>query len=142
MGDTMAGAERISSAVMFVQQLDRSVSFYTSVLGLEITDRSPTAALLTSPGGSQLVLRQMGTGASRPLGGIGPQYLVWSASGPKELERSEQQLRKAGGHRDTRTGDGVTVVEGRDPDDIVVMLSYPGPEEKPMTELPARVYGW
>jgi catechol 2,3-dioxygenase-like lactoylglutathione lyase family enzyme len=138
----MAGAERLGSAVMFVQQLDRSVAFYTSVFGLEITDRSPTAALLSSPGGSQLVLRQMGANAVHPLGGIGVQYLVWTASGPDDLERGEHALHQHGGYRETRSADGVTVVEGRDPDDVVVMLSYPGPDEKPMRELPARAYGW
>ena len=47
----MTPATRIGSAVMFVQQLRRPVSFYRDVLGLEVTDESPTAALLTSPGG-------------------------------------------------------------------------------------------
>jgi len=36
----------------------------------------------------------------------------------------------------------VTVIEGRDPDDLVVMVSHPGPGEVPLRELPARIYGW
>jgi len=36
----------------------------------------------------------------------------------------------------------VTAVEGRDPDDIVVLIIYPGPNEAPLHELPVRIYGW
>jgi hypothetical protein len=34
------------------------------------------------------------------------------------------------------------VVEGHDPDDTVVMIVYPGPDERPLRELPTRIYGW
>src|SRR5215469_4485984 len=64
----MADGVRLGSAVMFVQDLDRSVSFYTGVLGLEEADRSTTAALLVSAAGAQLILRAMGPGAGHPLG--------------------------------------------------------------------------
>ena len=67
----MTPAIRIGSAVTFVQQLGRSVSFCRDVLGLAVTDESPTAALLTSPGGAQLILRAMGATAAHPLGGVG-----------------------------------------------------------------------
>src|SRR5690348_13583606 len=42
----MAQGARLGSVVIFVRALDRSVEFYTDVLALETTDRSPTAALL------------------------------------------------------------------------------------------------
>ena len=58
---------RLGSVVMFVRELDRSVDFYTGVLGMEVVDRSPTAALLSSPT-AQLVLRAMGDNAAHPLG--------------------------------------------------------------------------
>ena len=38
----MAHGSRIGSAVMFVQDLGRSVRFYQEVLGLAVTDQSPT----------------------------------------------------------------------------------------------------
>jgi catechol 2,3-dioxygenase-like lactoylglutathione lyase family enzyme len=132
---------RLGSVVMFVRELARSVDFYTGVLGLEVVDRSPTAALLSSPT-AQLVLRAMGENAAHPLGAVGLQYAVWTAASQAELDQSEQALKKLGSHRSTRSGDGQTVVEGRDPDDVVVMVCFPGPDEIPLRKLPARIYGW
>jgi catechol 2,3-dioxygenase-like lactoylglutathione lyase family enzyme len=138
----MAQGARLSSVVMFVHDLDRSVKFYTGILGLEVADRSPTAALLSNAEGTQLVLRAMGLGADRALGSVGVQYVVWTAAGKEELERCEQVLREHGAHRETRVHGVVSVVEGRDPDDIVLMITYPGPDEVPLHELPPRIYGW
>ena len=138
----MAQGARLSSVVMFVHDLDRSVKFYTGILGLEVADRSPTAALLSNAEGTQLVLRAMGAGAERALGAVGVQYVVWTAAGKQELARREQVLREHGAHRETRVHGVVSVVEGRDPDDIVLMITYPGPDEVPLHELPPRIYGW
>jgi catechol 2,3-dioxygenase-like lactoylglutathione lyase family enzyme len=138
----MAQGARLSSVVMFVHDLDRSVKFYTGILGLEVADRSPTAALLNNAEGTQLVLRAMGPGADRALGSVGVQYVVWTAAGKEELERCEQVLREHGAHRETRVHGEVSVVEGRDPDGIVLMITYPGPDEVPLHELPPRIYGW
>jgi catechol 2,3-dioxygenase-like lactoylglutathione lyase family enzyme len=138
----MAQGARLSSVVMFVRDLDRSVRFYTGILGLVVADRSTTAALLSNATGTQLVLRAMGRGADRALGSVGVQYVVWTAPGKEELERCERELREHGAHRETRTHGEVAVVEGRDPDNIVLMITYPGPDEVPLHELPPRIYGW
>ncbi|HUZ22782.1 MAG TPA: VOC family protein [Streptosporangiaceae bacterium] len=138
----MAGDARLGSVVMFVQELDRSVAFYQDILGLELVDRDPTAALLASPAGSQLILRAMGGNATHPLGGVGVQYVIWSAAGQEDLDRCEQALKRRLAHRETRTAEGSTAVEGRDPDDVVVLVTYPGPDQAPMHRLPARIYGW
>lgn len=138
----MATGARLGSVVMFVHDLDRSVSFYADVLGLEVVDRSPTAALLLSAGGAQLVLRSMGLSAGRALGSVGVQYVVWTTAGKDDLDRCERVLRERGAYRETRTAEEVSVVEGRDPDDLVLVLTYPGPDEMPLRTLPARIYGW
>ena len=138
----MPQGARLSSVVMFVRDLDRSVRFYTGILGLVVADRSTTAALLSNATGTQLVLRAMGRGADRALGSVGVQYVVWTAAGKEELERCERVLRERGAHRETRTHGEVAVVEGRDPDDIVLMVLYPGPDQLPLRELPVRIYGW
>jgi catechol 2,3-dioxygenase-like lactoylglutathione lyase family enzyme len=137
----MAHGARLGSAVMFVQDLGRSVSFYRQVLGLEVVDQTPTAALLTADG-SQLILRSMGSGAAHPLGGIGVQYVIWTASDAADLERCERTLKDLSAYRDSRAEGQARAVEGRDPDDIVVMMVYPGPDQLPLHELPVRIYGW
>jgi catechol 2,3-dioxygenase-like lactoylglutathione lyase family enzyme len=131
----------IGSVVMFVQELDRSVSFYQELLELEVADRSPTAALLTSVNGSQLILRAMGGGV-HSLGGVGVQYVIWTAPGKEDLDRVERVLKQRSAHLDTRTSGHTTAVEGRDPDNIAVLVIYPGPDEEPLHKLPVRIYGW
>src|SRR5262249_29336234 len=76
----MAEGARVSS-VNFVQDLDRSVNFYTGVLVLEVADRSPTAALRSNAAGARLILREMGHQAPHPLGSVGVQYVIWTARG-------------------------------------------------------------
>jgi catechol 2,3-dioxygenase-like lactoylglutathione lyase family enzyme len=127
---------------MFVHDLDRSVEFYADVLALEVADRSPTAALLTSPGGASLILRAMGQTAPHPLGSVGVQYVIWTAAGEDDLARCERALTRRGAYRDTRGDGGLRVVEGRDPDDIVLVVAYPGPDQLPLRKLPVRIYGW
>lgn len=138
----MTNGSRLESAVMFVQDLNRSVEFYRQVLDLEVSDHSPTACLLTSASGSQLILRAMGGGAVHSLGGVGVQYVIWTAADEADLDRCERTLKELSAHRESRVGGPVKAVEGRDPDDIVVMIIYPGPNEAPLHELPVRIYGW
>jgi catechol 2,3-dioxygenase-like lactoylglutathione lyase family enzyme len=138
----MAHGARLDSVVMFVHDLNRSVNFYSDVLKLHVADRSATAALLIGAKRSQLILRAMGSGASHALGSVGVQYVIWTADDADDLARCEQVLKDRSAWRDTRTTQHVTAVEGRDPDDIVVMITYPGPDEAPLHELPVRIYGW
>jgi catechol 2,3-dioxygenase-like lactoylglutathione lyase family enzyme len=137
----MAQGARISSVVMFVQDLDRSVSFYEELLALKVADRSATAALLTSVDGTQLILRAMGGGV-HSLGGVGVQYVIWTAPSREDLDRCERVLKQRSAHLDTRASGRTTAVEGRDPDNITVMIIHPGPEEEPLHQLPVRIYGW
>jgi catechol-2,3-dioxygenase len=138
----MAQGVRLGAVVMFVRDLDRSVDFYTELLGLDVADRSTMAALLTNPGGAELVLRAMGDSAQRALGSIGVQYVVWSVASRDDLDRCERLLRERSAHRQTRTEDGAIAVEGADPDDSPVLIVYRGPNEPPLRELPTRIYAW
>lgn len=138
----MPRGARIGSVVTFVSELNRSVSFYADVLGLRVADESPTAALLVSDDGSELVLRAMGSNAAHALGSVGVQYVIWSAADKQDLDRCELELKQRSAHRDTRSDGNAVAVEGRDPDDITVMIVYPGPGEEPTPKLPPRIYGW
>ena len=133
---------RMSAAVMFVRNLARSERFYTEVLGLPVVDRSPTAALLGQAGGPQLVLRAFGENAAHALGSLGVQYLVWSTDSRAELDRMAGLLRQRSALKDTHEKDDGASVEGRDPDDLVIMLVYAPAGHSGIHSLPARIYAW
>jgi catechol-2,3-dioxygenase len=138
----MAEGIRLRAAVIFVRDLDRSVPFYRELLDLEVVDSSPTAALLRSAGGWELVLRSFGQNAQRSLASIGVQYLSWSTASRADLDRRTEMLRQRSAYRETRTDEDITVVEGRDPDDLPIMIVHAGDDDGPMRELPARIYAW
>jgi catechol 2,3-dioxygenase-like lactoylglutathione lyase family enzyme len=133
---------RLASAVMFVAELDRSVTFYRELLGLDVTVRGDEAALLASPDGYQLYLRRIGGRAEHPSGPIGIQYLIWTAENEDDLQRCERVLRAQSAHVSRSTVDGFTMVEGRGPDGVPVIVTYPGPEQAPRHEILARIYSW
>jgi len=138
----VADSVRLSAAVVFVRNLDRSLKFYTEVLGLAVIDRSPTAVLLGEDDGPQLVLRAFGENAAHPLGSLGVQYLIWMTDSRDDLDRRMALLQQRSAFQETHThGDAVTV-EARDPDDLVVMIGYRPPGQPAMRGLPARVYAW
>src|SRR5262249_22755287 len=141
-GLQMADGVQLNSAVMFVRDLDASASFYRELLTLAEVDRSPTAVLLHGDGGTQLILRSMGGNVSHALGGIGVQYVIWTAANADDLARCESVLHKRSAHYESRKCEGAEAVEGRDPDGIPVIVIYPGPDETPLHELPSRIYGW
>lgn len=133
---------RLASAVMFVGELERSVRFYRELLALDVAVHSNTAALLVSPDGFQLYLRSMGSGTHHPLGHVGIQYLIWTADGEDDLRRCEQVLRAWSGQVTSQTVDGFTLLEGRGPDDVPVLVTYPGPDEVPRHQILGRFYRW
>jgi catechol-2,3-dioxygenase len=138
----VADSVRLSAAVVFVRNLDRSLKFYTEVLGLAVIDRSPTAVLLGEDDGPQLVLRAFGENAAHPLGSLGVQYLIWMTDSRDDLDRRTALLQQRSAFQETHShGDAVTV-EGRDPDDLVLMIGYRPPGQPAMLGLPARVYAW
>jgi hypothetical protein len=132
---------RLASAVMFVQELGRSVSFYRDLLAMDVRLRDDTAALLVGPDGFQLYLRSMGSGAHHPLGHVGIQYLIWTANGEDDLRRCERLLARSG-RVTSQTVDGITVVEGRGPDDVPIVVTYPRPDQAPSHKIPPRIYEW
>lgn len=133
---------RLASAVMFVTDLARSVDFYERLLGWQVSLMDDTVALLVGAEGFELYLRAMGSRVQHPLGSLGIQYLMWTADDDDDLTRCEGVLRSESAHVTRTSGDGITVVEGRGPDNVPVLVAYPGPALAPRTEILRRIYEW
>jgi catechol 2,3-dioxygenase-like lactoylglutathione lyase family enzyme len=134
---------RLSTAVMFVHDLDASVNFYSEVLHMTVTVREPAAALLVSVASFQLYLRQMGSRTPHPLGAIGVQYVIWTASSTDDLDRCERAMKEAGRRPVTRhVVDGITFIEGKDPSGVPVVITHPGPDRTARRAIMQRVYSW
>jgi catechol-2,3-dioxygenase len=138
----MPDGARINSVVIYVRNLDHSVTFYRELLRLDNIDSSTTAALLGGPTGCYVVLRATGPDNPRPLGAVGVQYVTWMLPSRAELDRAEQFLKDRDVHRETRTAEGITSVEGHDPDGLAVLLLHAAGGQAEMRHLPSRIYAW
>lgn len=138
----MSRRVRMTSVVLFVSDLGRSVVFYRELFDLAVASESDTAVLLTSDTGFHLFLRAMGADAAHPLGGVGLQYVIWTSDDDADLRTCERVLRDGNRHRRTDVVDGVTIVEGRDPDNVPVLITHPGLDQVSPPAIPRRVYEW
>ncbi len=138
----MVQGPRLIGVVIYVRELDRSVSFYRELLELEVIDSSTTAALLAVRDGCHVVLRETGPTSTRPLGAIGLQYVTWMMPSREDLNRAETMLKNRSAYVETRTIGSSTSVEGHDPDDLTIVLAYSKDDQMPLRELPSRIYAW
>jgi catechol 2,3-dioxygenase-like lactoylglutathione lyase family enzyme len=141
-GTGSATGLRLASAVMIVTELRRSITFYEELLGWQVTVSDDEVALLVGPDGFQLYLRSKGAGTQHPLGFVGIQYLSWTATDEADLSRCEEVLRRESPHVSRTAGDGFTLLEGRGPDHVPVLVTYPGPDQVPRHEILQRIYSW
>jgi catechol 2,3-dioxygenase-like lactoylglutathione lyase family enzyme len=141
-GSVTHGGTRLATAVMFVNALELSVAFYRELLGMEVKARVESAALLVSVDGFQLYLRDKGERASHALGSVGVQYVIWAAPDEESLRRCERFLKAGSAHVATQDVAGFTLVEGRDPNGLPVMITYPGPDLVERHQIMARIYSW
>jgi catechol 2,3-dioxygenase-like lactoylglutathione lyase family enzyme len=132
----------VGSVVIFVSDLERSVSFYRDVFACEVTVEHAEAVLLRAPGGFQLYLRSVGERAAHPYGTVGVQYLMWTTDSTRTLRRFEETFRARGCYTYTHSEGGVTFVEGHDPDGIPAIVAQPSPAHLPRHVLSPRIYSW
>lgn len=135
-----ARGPRLASVVVFVYDHDAAADFYGELLNMEVTVRTATAALLVSRNGFQVYLRAVGPHAFHPSGHVGAQYVIWTADGPDDFQRCERVLRARSARVDTREAEGFTLIEGRDPSGLPVLVAYPGPDEVARLEIISRYY--
>jgi CBS domain-containing protein len=129
---------RLCAAVVFVSDLARSLSFYQPLLRYPITVGDADAALLTGPNGSQLYLRQAGD-RSMLRDGFGVQWVGWTAGDAHDLDRCSEVLKERGAYVGRDTSEGITLLEGRDPDGLPVIIVYPGAEHAPRHVIHDRI---
>jgi hypothetical protein len=137
----MAEGMSLSGAVIFVRELHRSEDFYRQLFELDVEIAEPESVLLLGPSGDHLFLRARGE-AGRMPGGVGVQYLIWTARDAADLDRCEEVLKARGAFRSTTIEHGITVVEGHDPDNIPVLVTYPAGPGVGMTSVPTRLYAY
>jgi catechol 2,3-dioxygenase-like lactoylglutathione lyase family enzyme len=140
---TQAGAvtTTVASTVIRVAELDRSMNFYRDVFGCRIALREPDAALLLARDGFQIYLQATGQARRTRPAPIGVQYLMWATDSLAELKRVATRLRGYDRHTYTYTENGVTFVEGCDPDGGRVIVAYPSPSRLPRGAIASRVRG-
>jgi catechol 2,3-dioxygenase-like lactoylglutathione lyase family enzyme len=130
----------VTSAVLSVSRLDRSIEFYRDVFSCTVSVREPGAVLLLATDGFQLYLVDRGTRAEHPSGGIGHQFLIWAVGSDSELRDLAAVLTDRGGHPDVSTSGGVSFLTAHDPDGIRIVVAHPSPETFPRAVIAARLY--
>lgn len=98
----MIGIRRLNHAVLFVTDIERSVDFYTEVLGFEIVVREPranAAFLKADDSGNHhdLGLFGLGSSAPRPQRGMtGLYHLAWQVDTVDQLIDARSRLLEVG----------------------------------------------
>ncbi len=127
---------RLNHAVLFVADLERSVSFYTDLFDMEVIAREPraNAAFLRLPrSGNHHDLGLFGVGPDAPpkrRGQIGLYHLAWQLDTIDELAEARQALRDADAYTGESSHGATKSVYGADPDgnEFEVMWMLPRDE--------------
>jgi catechol-2,3-dioxygenase len=129
---------RLNHAVLFVADLERAETFYTSVFGMEVVAREPraNAAFLRLPrSGNHHDLGLFGVGpaaAPKRRGGIGLYHLAWQLDTIDELAAARQSLIEAGAYTGESSHGATKSIYAADPD---------GNEFEIMWMLPRQAWG-
>ena len=140
-GPAIRVTAKVASSLMTVSDLDRSVNFYCDVFSCRVALRERDTALLLTPGGFQIYLHSKGPSRRPRVGATGVQYLMWATDSQAELQRISQRLRAYDVATHSYTENGVTFVEGTDPDDGRVIVAYPSPGQLPREVIAPRLRG-
>jgi catechol-2,3-dioxygenase len=95
----MPQVTKLSHAVLFVSNLERSRAFYEAALGLETITGRPGAVFLRFPGSEShhdLALMEVGAAFNPPQGSVGLYHLAWEVGTIEELADSVEALADLG----------------------------------------------
>jgi catechol-2,3-dioxygenase len=116
-----ASAVRLNHAVLFVSDLERSIDFYTQLLGAAVIAREPRAnaaflRLDRSGNHHDLGLFGVGDQPPRPRGSIGLYHLAWQVDTIEDLVQARADLHEVGAHGGESSHGATKSVYGQDPD--------------------------
>jgi catechol-2,3-dioxygenase len=114
-------AVRLNHAVLFVADLERSISFYSAAFGMTVMAREPRAnaaflRLRRSGNHHDLGLFGVGNQPSRPRGALGLYHLAWQVDTIEELEQARLILADLGAYTGESSHGATKSVYGKDPD--------------------------
>ncbi len=128
------GITRLNHAVLYVRDVERSVAFYTEVLGFRLVPIAPDgfrgAAFLQAPGSTNdhdLGLFEIGSGAGASAAGratVGLYHLAWEVDTLGELERLAEVLAERGALVGASDHGTTKSLYGRDPDGLEFEVAW------------------
>ena len=129
----------VASCVIRVGELDPSLKFYCDVFSCNVAVRETDMALLVAPNGFHIYLHAPSR-RRRAANTAGIQYLLWATDTESDLQEFAQRLRAYDPAVFSHTENGVTVIEGLDPDGGRVLIGYPSPFQLPRAVIAARLH--
>jgi catechol 2,3-dioxygenase-like lactoylglutathione lyase family enzyme len=134
------GITRLNHAVLFVRDVERSVAFYTDVLGFRRIDMTPEgfagAAFLQAPGSTNdhdLGLFQIGEAAGPSGAGrttVGLYHLAWELDTLAEMKRLAGLLGRRGALTGSSDHGTTKSLYGRDPDGLEFEVAWIVPADR------------
>jgi catechol-2,3-dioxygenase len=127
---------RLNHAVLYVRDVDASVTFYTEVLGFRVKVAMPGAAFLQAASSSNdhdLGLFATGSPAGDSQAGrgtVGLYHLAWEVDTLAELERIAAVLREHGALVGASDHGSTKALYARDPDGIEFEVSWLVPADR------------
>ena len=121
---------RLNHAVLYVRDVERSVTFYSELLGFRQVMGMPGAAFLQAPASSNdhdLGLFQVGSQAGPSQAGrttVGLYHLAWEVDTLDELERIFVRLAEAGALVGASDHGTTKAIYAQDPDGIEFEVSW------------------
>ncbi len=122
--------QRLNHAVLYVRDVERSVAFYSEVLGFRTVMGMPGAAFLQAEGSANdhdLGLFQIGAGAGDSPAGktaVGLYHLAWEVDTLDELERIAARLAEAGALAGASDHGTTKALYAKDPDGLEFEVSW------------------
>jgi catechol-2,3-dioxygenase len=114
-------AVRLNHAVLYVSDLEQSISFYSQAFGMTVMAREPranAAFLRLARSGNHHDLGLFGVGAQppRPRGSLGLYHLAWQVDTIEELEQARLTLAGLDAYTGESSHGATKSVYGKDPD--------------------------